>query len=79
MKEGGILMAVLSIFHCVGACKISYVFTFKYTVECHLSRLIGKARHPDKQKIRITGFFSEKMLHWQFEFRLLNFTVCTCV
>jgi len=29
------------------------------TVERHLSGLIGTARHSDKQKIRITGFFSK--------------------
>jgi len=25
------------------------------------------ASHPDMQKIQIIGFFSENMLHWQFE------------
>jgi len=33
----------------------------------HLSGLIGTASHSDTQKIRITGFFSENRLHWQFE------------
>ena len=37
------------------------------TVELHLSGLIGTASHPDMQKIRIIGFFSESRLHWQFE------------
>ena len=31
-----------------------------YTVELHLSGLIGKARYPDMQKIWINGFFFEK-------------------
>jgi len=48
-------------------------------VELHLSGLIGTASHPDMQKIRIIGFFLENGLHWQFEFRLLLFTVCTWV
>jgi len=37
------------------------------TVEFHLSGLIGTASYPDMQKIRITGFFLENRLHWQFE------------
>jgi len=37
----------------------------------HLSGLNGKASHPDKQKIRIIGYFFDKKLYWQFEFRLL--------
>jgi len=37
------------------------------TVEPHLSRLIGTASHPDKQKIPITGFFFENKLHLEFE------------
>ena len=49
------------------------------TVELQLSGLIGTASHPDMQKIRIFRFFSENRLHWQFEVRLLQFTVCTCV
>jgi len=49
------------------------------TVELHVSGLIGTARYPDMQKIRIIGFFFENMLHWQSEVRLLLFTVCTCV
>ena len=40
---------------------------FDSTVELHLSGLIGTASHPDMQKIRITGFFFENMLHWQFQ------------
>jgi hypothetical protein len=49
------------------------------TVELHLSRLIGMARHPHMHKIRIIGFFFENRIHWQFEALLLLFTVCTCV
>ena len=49
------------------------------TIELHLSGLIGTAGHPDMQKIRIIGLFLENRLHWQFEVRLLLFTVCTCV
>jgi hypothetical protein len=40
------------------------------TVEFHLSGLIGTASYPDipdMQKIRITGFFLENRLQWQFE------------
>ena len=48
-----------------------------YTIELHLSGLIGSASHPDIQKIRIIGFFLENKLHWQFEVRLLQFTACT--
>ena len=49
------------------------------TVELHLSRLIGTTSHLDMQKIRIIGIFFENRLNWQFEVRLLLFTVCTCV
>ena len=49
------------------------------TIELHLSGLIGTASHADMQKIRIMGFFFENRLHWQFEVRLLLFTVRTCV
>jgi hypothetical protein len=44
-------------------------------VELHLSGLIGTARRSDTQKIWIIGFFFENRLHWQYEFRLLLFTV----
>jgi len=50
-----------------------------YTVELHLSGLIGMARLPDIRKIGITGVFFVNKLHWQSEVRLLLFTVCTCV
>jgi hypothetical protein len=49
------------------------------TVEIHSSRLIGRASHPDIQKIQIIGFFFENMLHWQFEVWLLLFTPCIYV
>jgi len=45
--------------------------------ELHFSGLTGKASHPDMQKIWIIGFFFENRLHWQFEVRLLLFTVRT--
>jgi len=50
-----------------------------YTVELHLSELDGTACHTDMQKIRIIGFLFENKLHWQFEFRLSLFKICTCV
>ena len=40
-------------------------------------RIIWDGKLPDTQKIRLTGFFFENRLHWQFEFQLLLFTVCT--
>ena len=43
--------------------------------ELHLSGLIGTASYPDLQKIRIIRFFCENRLHWQFEVRLLPFTI----
>jgi len=49
------------------------------TLELQLSGLIGMARRPDMQKIRIIGFFFENRLHWRFEVRLLLFTVCTYI
>ena len=57
----------------------SYDCVEQITVELHLSGLFGTASHPDTQKIRIIGFFFENRLHWQFEVRLLLYTVCTCV
>jgi len=46
---------------------MEHAVVFTCTVELHLSGLIGTARHPDMQKIRIIGFFFENRLHWQFE------------
>jgi hypothetical protein len=37
------------------------------TEELHLSEFSGTTSHPDMQKIRITGYFFENRLHWQFE------------
>ena len=49
-----------------------------HILELHLSRiLIGRASHPDTQKIRINGIFFENKLYWRFEFRLLLFVLCT--
>jgi hypothetical protein len=50
---------------------------FCSTVEYHFSGLIETASRPDVQKIRMTGFFFGKRLHWQFKYLLLLFTVCT--
>jgi len=47
----------------------------EHRVELHLSGLIATVSHPDKQKIRTIGCFFENELHWNFEFRLLLFTV----
>jgi len=38
-----------------------------YTVEPHLTGLIGTRSHPDMQKIRIIKFSFENRLHWEFE------------
>ena len=48
-------------------------------VELHLSGLIETASHPDKQKIWVIEFIFDNRLHWQFEVRLLLFTIRTCV
>jgi hypothetical protein len=47
------------------------------TAQFHLSRLDGTVKHPDMQQIRIIGFFFGNRLNWQFEVRLLIFTLCT--
>jgi hypothetical protein len=47
------------------------------TAQLHLSRLVGTAKHPDMQEIRITAFFFGNRLNWQFEVRLLLYTLCT--
>jgi hypothetical protein len=44
-----------------------FFFWGRPIVEFHLSGLIGTARHPEMQKMRIIGFFFENRLHWQFE------------
>jgi hypothetical protein len=43
-------------------CALLYTLD-KYTVELHLSGLIGTAGHQDMHKIRITGFFFENRPH----------------
>ena len=48
--------------------KMNLQSSSKSAVEFHLPGLIGSARYPDKQKIRIIGFFFENRLHWQLEF-----------
>jgi hypothetical protein len=60
---------------------MSYVAAkvIRNAAELHSSGLIGTASHPDKQKIRIIGFFFENSLHRQFEVRLLLFTARDCV
>ena len=42
-------------------------FFFPSTAELYLSKLIGKMRHPDMQKIQTIRFLFENMLHWQYE------------
>jgi hypothetical protein len=37
------------------------------TEELQLSVLTGTSIHPDMQEIRITRFFFENMLYWQYE------------
>jgi hypothetical protein len=56
-----------------------YWRAFENTPELHLTGLMGTANHPYMQEIRIIGFFFENDLHWQFDVRLLLFTVCTGV
>ena len=55
------------------------ISTQRNTVELHLFGFIGTSSYPDTHKIRIIGFVFENRLHWQFEVRLLVFTVCTFV
>jgi hypothetical protein len=45
---------------------LSRQFGLPITVRLHLYGLIGKAIHPDMQKIRVIGIFFENRLHWQF-------------
>jgi hypothetical protein len=55
--------------HCAG---LSLSCVSSHRGELHLSGLIGTASHPDMQKIRITLFFFENRLHWQFEVEQKN-------
>jgi len=61
------------------ACFHIYLCIYLCTAELQLSGLIGTARHPTMQKVRIIGFFFENILHLLFDVRLLLFTVCICV
>jgi hypothetical protein len=47
--------------------KCIYGIRNRYTGELHLNGLFGMASQPDKQKIRIIGFFFENGLHWKLE------------
>jgi len=49
------------------------------TAELHLSGLTGTKSHPDMKEMWVIGFLLENKLPWQFEVRLLLFTVCTCI
>jgi hypothetical protein len=49
------------------------------TVELNLPGFFGMAKHPNMQKIPLTGFSFVNMLHWQYEIWLLQFTVCAFV
>jgi len=46
---------------------VSLLSTFRYTLEFHLSGLTGTTNHPDRQKIRIIGFFFQNRLNCHFE------------
>ena len=50
-----------------------------FTAELQTCASIRTAGYPDMQKTWIIGFFFGNILHWQFEVRLLLFTVCTGV
>jgi len=52
------------------------IFHLFNTVELYLSGLISPASHPDAQKIRITGFYFENGLHWQFEVEKFSSNGC---
>ena len=55
-------------------CSYYYYYYYHYNIVT-LIRLTVTANHPDKQKIRIIEFFLENRIHWQFEVRLLLFTL----
>jgi hypothetical protein len=46
---------------------IALFSTLRYTLELHLSGLIGKTKDPDLQEVQIIEFFFENRLHWYFE------------
>jgi len=56
-----LFFGVLAPFICAEICLIK---TVQRTVALHLSGLLGTAKHPVMQKIRIIGFFSDNSLHW---------------
>jgi len=56
----------------------SSLFCMNVCTREHFFGLIGTS-HPNMQIIRIIGLFFENRLHWQFEERLLLFTVCACL
>jgi hypothetical protein len=72
-KQANILTTLFQ--HSASCCVLKRLIT----VEPLLSGLIGMAKEPDMQKIRIIGFLFEYKLHWQFQVELLLFTICTCV
>ena len=53
------------------------IFIYCSWIVTHLSGLIGTACHLVMLKIWKFLFFFENRLQWQFEVRLLLFTVCT--
>jgi hypothetical protein len=53
-----------------------YIVVKTYTVEFHLSGLIGAKSHPDKQKIQIIGFFFKNRLRWQLEVGKMSTNGC---
>jgi hypothetical protein len=53
-----------------------YIVVKTYTVEFHLSGLIGVKSHPDKQKIRIIGFFFKNRLRWHLQVGKMSTNGC---
>jgi len=53
------------------------VYPKSNAAELHLSGLIGTVSQPDIQKIRVTGFFFENRLHWQFETEKISSNGCS--
>jgi hypothetical protein len=50
-----------------GSAKTAPADFTKRTVKFHLAGLTGTASQPQTHTIRITGFFFENILYWQFE------------
>jgi len=57
----------------------SAVLISKCTAELHLYGLMGKASHPEMQKIRIIGFFFEIGLRWESEVEKIYIFLQTAV